>query len=56
MTGPTGESGPTGFTGPTGAVGTLILSGFGAPNDGLGRIGDFYIDLAAGIFYGPKSI
>jgi hypothetical protein len=41
-----------GLTGPASAT---ILSGLGAPNDGIGNVGDFYIDLLNGIFYGPKS-
>jgi hypothetical protein len=44
-----------GIDGPTGATGTLILAGTGAPSPSIGRIGDFYIDLASGLFYGPKQ-
>jgi hypothetical protein len=57
--GPTGAQGPTGTQGPTGITGTAgatILSGLGAPTNGVGKVGDFYIDLANGIFYGPKSV
>jgi hypothetical protein len=55
-TGPTGaESSVTGPTGGTGEGGSTILSGTGAPSAGLGRVGDFYIDLLNGVFYGPKS-
>jgi hypothetical protein len=32
----------------------LIYSGNGAPDPALGRVGDFYIDLLNGVFYGPK--
>ena len=56
-TGPTGETGPigpTGETGSTGAAGTRIYAGTGAPSAGLGSVGDFYIDLDTGNFYGPK--
>jgi hypothetical protein len=44
-----------GIDGPTGATGTLIFAGTGAPSPSLGRVGDFYIDLASGLFYGPKQ-
>jgi hypothetical protein len=45
----------TGATGETGEAGTRILAGNGAPSLSVGRIGDFYIDLATGLFYGPKT-
>ena len=60
-TGPTGDTGPAGYTGdtggagPTGPTGTNIYSGTGAPSTSLGNLGDFYIDLVNGIFYGPKQ-
>jgi hypothetical protein len=31
------------------------LSGSGAPSVSIGRVGDFYIDLTNGVFYGPKT-
>jgi hypothetical protein len=57
-TGPTGSigtTGPTGYTGTSGSSGTQILSGTGAPSVSIGRLGDFYIDLLNGKFYGPKA-
>ena len=53
--GPTGITGPSGNTGSTGSSGTQILSGTGAPSVSIGRVGDFYIDLLNGKFYGPKT-
>ena len=59
--GPTGPSGgpigPTGTTGATGIgiPGTQILSGSGAPDPGLGAVGDFYLDTSNGLLYGPKT-
>jgi hypothetical protein len=47
-----------GTTGPTGAAGVdgpRIYSGSGAASTGLGRSGDYYIDSAAGVLYGPKA-
>jgi hypothetical protein len=43
------------MTGSTGQTGTQILSGSGAPSSSIGRVGDFYIDLLNGVFYGPKN-
>jgi hypothetical protein len=58
VTGPTGATGAdssvTGPSGPSGSAGTKIFSGTGAPDPGLGAVGDFYIDLLTGTFYGPK--
>jgi len=60
-TGPTGPSGgPTGPTGPAGTNGTNgtngagILYGATAPTNSTGVDGQFYIDTAANLFYGPK--
>jgi hypothetical protein len=53
-TGWTGNTGNTGPTGSAGVVGTIIYSGTGAPTGGVGRSGDFYIDLASGFLYGPR--
>jgi hypothetical protein len=36
--------------------GSAILSGFSPPSKDLGSRGDFYIDRAAMMFYGPKDI
>lgn len=38
-----------------GADGSLIYSGSAAPSNGLGTTGDYYINLATGILYGPKT-
>ena len=35
--------------------GTTILNGTVVPDNGLGNIGDFYIDTTTYIFYGPKN-
>lgn len=51
----TASQGVTGPTGSPGVDGPRIYSGSGAPSAGLGRSGDFYIDTAAGILYGPKA-
>ena len=45
-TGATGATGSTGPAGSNGAAGTQIYSGTGAPADGLGSDGDYYIDSA----------
>lgn len=54
--GPAGQAGATGPQGPPGApgTGTDILTGTGAPATSLGADGDFYVDTAADIMYGPK--
>ena len=46
-TGNTGPAGNNGAAGAAGAAGTQIYSGTGAPADGLGVDGDWYIDSAA---------
>jgi len=49
-------AGPSGLPGPPGAPGTGVINGNGAPSDGLGVIGDYYIDNTGGpAIYGPKS-
>jgi hypothetical protein len=52
-TGPTGITGYTGHTGPsiTGATGSSFLSGSGVPSDGLGNIGDTYMNNDDGCIY-----
>jgi hypothetical protein len=58
ITGPAGATGATGLTGATGAAGAdgrTVLSGSGAPSNGLGSNGDFYYDPAARTMYGPKA-
>ncbi len=44
----------TGDDGNPGADGKTVRSGTGAPNNGLGFDGDFYINTAAWTIYGPK--
>jgi hypothetical protein len=53
--GPMGQIGSTGPPGPAGANGNTVLNGTGAPADSLGNNGDFYIDTAADVLYGPKA-
>jgi len=48
--------GPAGSNGTNGTNGSTIDNGTGAPASGLGNIGDFYIDTAAEMIYGPKTI
>ena len=54
--GPTGPTGNLGVTGPTGPRGNTVLSGLGDPDEDVGTIGDFYIDVLTDAFYGPKTI
>ena len=54
-TGATGSTGATGPAGPAGADGRTILNGTGVPSNALGVNGDFYLDVAARIIYGPKA-
>jgi hypothetical protein len=56
--GPAGRDGASGKNGQNGAPGLdgrTVLNGLGAPPDGSGSPGDFYIDVAAHKIYGPKS-
>jgi hypothetical protein len=53
--GATGRAGATGPAGPAGADGSTVLNGTGAPADTVGHDGDFYLDTAADVLYGPKS-
>ncbi len=53
--GPAGLAGATGASGPPGADGSTVLNGSGAPADTVGNDGDFYIDTAANVLYGPKA-
>ena len=50
-----GADGAQGPTGPAGADGTIIYSGETAPDNALGKNGDFYISRLPLAFYGPKS-
>jgi hypothetical protein len=47
--------GPIGDTGPAGAAGSKIYSGTGAPDPTLANVGDYYLDKAASMLYGPKT-
>lgn len=49
------KKGDTGAAGTPGTNGSTILSGNGAPAASLGNVGDFYLDLTAFLFYGPKT-
>lgn len=53
--GPQGPTGATGSTGAAGANGSMVLNGTGSPADSLGSNGDFYLDTAADVLYGPKA-
>ena len=53
--GATGATGPAGPTGPAGTSGNTVLNGTGAPASTLGSNGDFYLDTAADVLYGPKA-
>lgn len=54
--GPPGPSiqGPIGPIGLTGPPGSKIYSGTGVPSNALGIDGDYYLDQASAILYGPK--
>ena len=54
--GDTGATGATGATGPQGPQGYSLLNGSGAPSNGIGVDGDFYLDSATNqTIYGPKA-
>lgn len=53
--GAAGTNGTDGLDGTDGADGKTWLSGSGAPGDGTGVNGDFYLDTAASAWYGPKA-
>lgn len=50
-----GNDGTDGVDGDNGADGKTIRNGTGAPSNGLGVDGDFYIDTQAWNIYGPKT-
>ena len=50
-----GAVGPKGDAGDDGADGASVLSGTGAPDNSLGKEGDFYLDTGEGHLYGPKA-
>jgi len=54
-TGAAGAVGPAGPSGTNGANGSVIYSGTIVPDASVGAIGDFYINLATGRLYGPKT-
>jgi hypothetical protein len=45
----------TGSNGTNGTNGKTVLNGTGAPSNGLGTDGDFYLDTANAHLYGPKA-
>lgn len=47
--------GPAGPAGADGADGSVWHRGTGAPSDGTGQDGDYYIDDSASTWYGPKA-
>jgi len=49
-----GTNGTNGTDGVDGQDGNTIISGVGAPLDGIGNDGDYYIDISATEMYGPK--
>ncbi|MFJ2506704.1 collagen-like domain-containing protein [Arthrobacter citreus] len=51
----TGPSGPAGAAGLPGRDGNSIRSGSGLPAAALGIDGDFYLDTASFVVYGPKT-
>lgn len=55
LVGPQGPPGQNGTNGTNGTDGNTILSGVGAPSDALGNDGDYYIDIAAHLLYGPRA-
>lgn len=54
-TGATGATGSAGSNGSNGVDGKTILNGTGAPGGGTGTNGDFYLDTASSVLYGPKA-
>jgi hypothetical protein len=50
-----GPQGPAGPIGPPGPIGNTLLNGTGPPTNAVGNPGDFYLDTAASVMYGPKS-
>lgn len=52
---PINLKGPQGEPGVPGPAGSTILSGSGIPSAGIGKNGDFYLDLVEYKLYGPKA-
>lgn len=46
---------PVSLMGPKGENGTVIHSGYDAPHDSVGVIGDYYLERGAAILHGPKT-
>jgi hypothetical protein len=44
-----------GLAGENGKDGTIIISGFGIPNFGIGKAGDFFVDTIGKVMWGPKN-
>lgn len=55
LQGAQGIQGVTGATGATGATGRTFLNGVIPPGSGVGSDGDFYLDTASNLLYGPKT-
>jgi hypothetical protein len=55
-TGPTGVAGTNGSAGTAGTDGKTILSGTTIPDPSSGADGDFYLNTATSLLYGPKTI
>jgi hypothetical protein len=55
LTGATGAIGPAGPAGINGKDGSIIYSGNTVPASTKGVIGDFYLNTATGLLYGPKT-
>ncbi|NHA04227.1 collagen-like protein [Mucilaginibacter sp. HC2] len=53
--GSTGAVGPAGPAGANGTAGNMIYSGTTTPVATKGAIGDYYLDTATGLLYGPKT-
>ena len=53
--GPQGLQGIQGVAGPAGMDGKTILNGVAAPLSTQGVLGDFYLNIAGKILYGPKT-
>jgi hypothetical protein len=54
-TGAAGAAGPAGANGASGANGKTVLNGYGAPSNGIGVDGDFFLDTQNAHLYGPKT-
>lgn len=55
LDGSNGIDGKQGEQGVAGVDGTALLNGNGAPNNSLGKNGDFYLDKTTVSIYGPKT-